>query len=387
MDHRRSRMAAALIACWAVWGAGCSRTNHRIPDAFPAEPPELYQPFIGGTAMPGHMFEYPPYQLTIGDVIEVIYHVKNIPTPGGYRMKIEDVIKVQFPFQKTFDQEVSVGGDGKIRCLLIGELRAMGYTAGELEEQLKRAYARYIRDPELTVTTKAANVKIEELKKAITTAPRGQSRLVPIKTDGTIDLPYIGEVMVAGKTVNEAKRILDALYVDNDLEEVEVTVQLLDFAPRRVFVMGEVLEPGVVDMRSPLTLFQAVITAGGPNPRADRSRVLVVRRRGLPIPEAVVVDMDAMLAAYRPGPYGTLPDGSMFRYDLHLSDGDIVYVPPTSLARTTDWIDQVFTKGIRAVLPYSANVGLGFSYEMRSAPVSVKSRTTGPPNINAQLGP
>lgn len=382
---RQIVMATAVLAAAPL--AGCSRTGHRIPDAFPAEPRELYQPFVGGTAVPGHMMQYPPYLTSPGDVIEVIYHVKNVPTPGGYRLKIEDVIKIQFPFQKEFDQEVVVGGDGKIRCLLIGEVRASGYTAGEVEEQLKRAYSRYIRDPEMTVSTTAANVKIEELKKAITTAPRGQSRLVPIKTDGTIDLPYVGEVMVAGKTVNEIKRILDVLYIDNDLEEVEVTVQMLHFGPRRIYVMGEVVEPGAVEMQSPLTLFQAVITAGGPNLRADRSKILVVRRKGLPVPEALIIDMDAMLSSTRPGAEGLGPDGSMFRYDLYLSDGDIVYVPPTGLAQATDWIDQVFTKGIRAVLPYSANVGLGFSYEIRSAPVRVKSKTVGPPNFNAQLGP
>ena len=42
------------------------------------------------------------------------------------------------------------------------------------------------------------------------------------------------DVLVAGKTVKGAKRRLDALYIDNDLEEVEVTVQMLNFAPRHI---------------------------------------------------------------------------------------------------------------------------------------------------------
>ncbi|MFQ5423589.1 MAG: polysaccharide biosynthesis/export family protein [Phycisphaerae bacterium] len=387
MTDDRHGVVRALVGVMLCAAAGCSRTNHRIPDGFPPKPPEMYQPFVGGTGSPEASVSRPPYRLAVGDVIEVIYHVKNVPTPGGYRMKIEDVIRLRFPYQEQFDQEVTVGGDGRIRCLLVGDIRAVGYTASELEEQVKRAYARYIRDPELTVTTEAANVKIVELKKAITTAPRGQSRLVPIKSDGTIDLPYVGEVLVAGKTVKAAKRILDALYIDNDLEEVEVTVQMLNFAPRHIYVMGEVLDPGVVETVAPMTLFQALIVKGGPTVRADRSKVLVIRREHLPVPEAVVVDMDAMLYATRPGPDGRMPDGSLFRYDLYLTDGDILYVPPTALAKATDWIDQVFTKGIRSVLPYSGNVGINFGYDIRSAPVSVKNRTVGPPNIATQLGP
>ena len=41
------------------------------------------------------------------------------------------------------------------------------------------------------------------------------------------------------------------------------------------------------------------------------------------------------------------------------------------LARATDWIDQVFTRGIRSVVPYSA--GLNFGYEIRSARTTSRS--------------
>jgi polysaccharide export outer membrane protein len=256
-----------------------------------------------------------------------------------------------------------------------------------LEEQLKRGYARYIHDPELTVVVEAANVKIEELKRAITTAPRGQSRLVPIKPDGTIDLPYVGEVRVAGRTVHEVKKILDELYVANDLQAVEVTVQILHFASRKVYVMGEVLRPGLINTASPLTLMQAVAQAGGPTVRADKSKILLVRREFLPVPQAIVFDMQSLLSSWKPSPDGRVPDGSRFRYDMHLADGDIIYIPPTELARRADWIDQVFTRGIRAVLPYSANLGLNFGYQIYNAESTVKTRTAGPPDIVTQFVP
>ncbi len=383
----RNGIGFASLLAFLLWASGCSRTDHRIPDAAPPEPPELYQPFSPQTNLPEHLVERPTYRLNVGDVLEIIYQVRNVVTSEPYQLKIEDVIRIRFPHQEKYDQELTVAGDGCIRCLLLGQVRAAGLTASQLEEQLRRGYARYLRDPELTVVVKAANVKIEELKKAITTAPRGQSRLIPIKPDGTIDLPYIGEVMVAGKKVSEAKRLLDEKYVENDLQEVEVTVQILEFAPRTVYVMGEVFQPGTIEARHPITLIQALARTGGPNTRAERSKILLVRREFLPIPQAIVFDLDNLLEGRKAGPDGRVPDGSRFRHDVYLADGDIIYVPATALAKSTDWIDQVFTRGIRAVLPYSANVGMNFGYQIYNAETAVKSRTVGPPNFTTQIGP
>jgi polysaccharide biosynthesis/export protein len=378
--------AVLAAACLAGLGA-CSRTNHKIPDAAPAEPPELYQPVSPKTALPEQLIERPAYRLTVGDVLEVIYHIKNVVTAEPYQLQLEDVIRIRFPYQEKFDQEVTVASDGNVHCLLLGQVRAAGLTANQLEDQLRRGYARYLRNPELTVVVKAANVKIEELKKAITTAPRGQSRLVPVKPDGTIDLPYVGEVMVAGRKVHEAKKVLDGLYAESDLPEVEVTVQILEFASKRIFVMGEVLQPGAIETRTPITLFQAVIQAGGPNVRADQTKILLVRRDFLPVPQAVVFDMQKLLTGWKASPRGRIPDGSQFRYDMYLADGDIIYVPPSALAASNDWIDQVFTRGIRSVLPYNAYLGANFGYQMYNAETPIKSRAVGPPNIQTQLGP
>ncbi|HVP13580.1 MAG TPA: polysaccharide biosynthesis/export family protein [Phycisphaerae bacterium] len=370
-----------------VAAAGCSRTNHRIPDANPVEPPEFYQPSEMATGVPEQLVDRPPYRLNVGDVLEIIYQVKNVVTEKPYQLKIEDIIKIQFPYQDRFDQKLTVQGDGYVHCLLLGRIRAEGLGAADLEEQLKKAYARYIKDPELTVVVEAANVKIVELKKAITTAPRGQSRLVPVKPDGTIDLPYVGQALVGGKTVHQAKKMLDEMYAQNDLQEIEVTVQLLELAPKKFYVMGEVLSPGLVEATTPVTLMQALIRSGGPNARADTRRILLVRRQHLPLPEAIVFDMNAVLSATKSGPYGRVPNGSEFRYDMYLADEDVIYVPPTGLAVADDWIDQVFARGVQKVFPFTGILGMNFGYQIYNAPNFVKSKTIGPPRINTQIGP
>jgi polysaccharide export outer membrane protein len=384
----KSKSAACVgVLVAVVTATGCSRNCHHIPDVAPFQPPELYQPFVGGTGLPEQLVSRPPYRLAPGDVLEIIYQVKNVPSETPYELKIEDVIQIAFPYQNQFNQRLTVAGDGNIRCLLVGQIRAAGRTASDLEDQIRHAYARHLRDPELTVVVEAANVKIVELKKAITTAPRGQSRLVPIKPDGTIDLPYIGEVLVAGKTVNEAKRLLDARYAEEDLAEVEVTVQTLEFAPKRIYVMGEVLWPGGFESVAPITLLQALIHRGGPTPRSLRSKIMLLRRQYLPIPQAIVFDLETLLHATKATDFGDVPDASRYRYDTYLADGDIIYVPPTALAVANDWIDQVFTRGIRAVFPYNGYVGVNFGYQMYNAPSSFRSKNEDQPFMNSPVTP
>lgn len=385
-SSRKSHLFVLSFFAMAMHPA-CSRTGQHIPDVAPIEKQELYQPPPRTQVLPEKNLDFAPYRLVPGDVLEIIYQVRNVITDTPYTLNIEDVIKLRFPYQEQFNQKVSVVGDGTIRCVGIGSIRAAGRTAQDLEQQLRQEYGKIIKNPELTVVVEAANVKITELKKAITTAPRGQSRLVPIKPDGTIDLPYVGEVFVAGKTVHESKQMLDARYSEEDLKEIEVTVQTLEFAPKRVYVMGEVWAPGMLETNRPLTLAQAIIHQGGPTPRALRSKILLVRRQYLPIPEALVFDMEQVLHATKPTEFGLMPKGSIWRWDPYLADGDIIWVPPTELAVANDWIDQFFTKGIRSVFPYSGVVGMNFGYNIYEPSQTVKTRLIGPPNVNAQFGP
>jgi polysaccharide export outer membrane protein len=151
---------------------------------------------------------------------------------------------------------------------------------------MKRRYGKYFKDADLTVSFKAANIKIEELKKAITTAPRGQSRLMPVKPDGNITLPFIGDM----RPLAIDRRIradLNKAYEDIGIPELEVTAQILSAGTKEKFVMGEVYRPGVLEVDNMITLTQAIAMVGGKNTRADASKVLVGRRKNMAVPEGV----------------------------------------------------------------------------------------------------
>jgi len=78
----------------------------------------------------------------------------------------------------------------------------------------------------------------------------------------------------------------------------------------------------------------------------------------LPRPQIAIVNAYQLLENRRTAGGGTIvADSSKHRYDIWREDGDIVYVPTTDIARRADYIDLVWTRGIRAVEGFSSSAG------------------------------
>ena len=488
-------------AGWALAG-NAEDTPYLEPRAFPqplnrptsALPEDRVEPTFA-TYNPQVSTLFPDYRLNVGDILEVIYHVRTDVSSELYRLKVEDVIRVTFPFHSDLNQAVKVLSDGTVRLLLVGEVQVVtrgtrginqfhfrqegepsscrrynpqslewrevpyklrrtadgawfqiepstgretplekflmaadptasdlplvvdertpsgrynrweydavrqrwrsrpifteqvGLTAGQLQDKLVQEYGKFIKGPELTVTVDQANIKIEELKKAITTAPRGQSRLMPVKPDGTLDLPFVGEVLAFGKTVQQLKADVEVAYTQVDLPEISVTVQINDWAPQRVYVFGEVRHPGIVQLPTAISLLQAIAAAGGTNPRSATDQVMVIRRRGVPVPESTIVNLYTLMAEHPQVKAGGVPDFSNLRFDFFLGDSDIVYVPSTALAVGGDWVELVFNRIVKGILPYQFVTSLNFGYELHNEPNVNKTDRGRIPPVNVQLGP
>jgi len=338
--------------------------------AEPQLPQEFLQPEWPPQEPPVAKITRRDYRLREGDYLEIIYHVRHIKDVY-YRIKLEDVLVIRFPFNPKLNQTERVQSDGKVYLDLVGPLEAVGLTIDELREELTTRYGKYLKAPSISVSFKESNVKIKELKEAIVTAPRGQSRLVPITPDGTIQLPFIVEVQAAGLTVSELHRKLNKAYAEAGLDELEVTVNVETVAPLRVYVLGEVREPGMVlnqagglvERTHEVTLLQSLAMAGGYIPgRAELSQVVVIRRRHLPRPQAGIINVYQLLEnRTRVEDQPVVADTSNQRYDIWLEDGDIVYVPTTEIAKRADFIEYVWTRGIRAVGGFSSYAGYDVS--------------------------
>jgi polysaccharide biosynthesis/export protein len=103
------------------------------------------------------------------------------------------------------------------------------------------------------------------------------SRVLPVRPDGFISMPIVGEVKAEGKTPTQlAEEIKTRLqpYV----QEPKVTVIVREVNSSRVFVTGEVARPGSYPLRGKVSLLQAVALAGGFSDFANKEGILVIRQ-------------------------------------------------------------------------------------------------------------
>ena len=94
------------------------------------------------------------------------------------------------------------------------------------------------------------------------------SRPLAVAPDGTVQLPLLGAVAVAGLTVPGATERIRAAYVEGELlRDPKIALAIASFRP--VFVLGDVREPGQVPFQPLMTVEQAVGLAGGVASAAD----------------------------------------------------------------------------------------------------------------------
>lgn len=97
-----------------------------------------------------------------------------------------------------------------------------------------------------------------------------------VTLDGYINYQLIGKVKAAELSTSELARKVTELLADGYLIEPQVTVRVVEYRSKKVFIVGEAVEPGTYYLTKKTTLVEAVSMAGGPTKEADRE-VIVVR--------------------------------------------------------------------------------------------------------------
>jgi polysaccharide export outer membrane protein len=80
-----------------------------------------------------------------------------VPLPAGYVIGPEDVLSVLFWRDKDMTAEVAVRPDGLITLPLINDIEAAGLTPEQLRDEVTKAAAKYVEEPNVTVVVKAIN--------------------------------------------------------------------------------------------------------------------------------------------------------------------------------------------------------------------------------------
>ena len=112
------------------------------------------------------------------------------------------------------------------------------------------------------------------------------SRSIPVRSDGKISLPLVGEVQAAGLTPLKLEKDI-AGKLKNYISEPEVTVMVQQVNSQKFNILGQVARPGSYVIANSPTVLDAIALAGGFRDFAKKKSIYVLRQgagRGIPHP-------------------------------------------------------------------------------------------------------
>ena len=137
---------------------------------------------------------------------------------------------------------------------------------------------------------------------------------ITIGVDGMAALPYVGNVKLAGLTLDEARRVIYTK-LSQYYKLPELNVSIKSYGARKVYVMGNVQLPGIKEMNvDNMNTYAAISSAGGVDKRGRSKHIQLIRQ------------IDGVLY-YREINLDAFVKKHDMSQNIALEDGDIVYVP------------------------------------------------------------
>lgn len=139
------------------------------------------------------------------------------------------------------------------------------------------------------------------------------SKVVPVRPDGLISLPLVGEIPASAKTVSQLEAEITAALQDY-VQYPTVTVTVTEIRSFVIYVLGQVASPGTLVLDRPINVVQAIAMAGGVLEFASRNDVVVMR----------TINGQQVRLPFR---YGDAVRGKGAVAEIVLKAGDVIYVP------------------------------------------------------------
>lgn len=177
------------------------------------------------------------------------------------------------------------------------------------------------------------------------------NELQAIRPDGKIELQFVGEVTAAGKTPSELREKLKVLFAEH-LKHPQLAVIIRKFNEQRVYVGGQVNNPGLIPMLNQLTALEAIMEAGGFNMETAKTKnVIVIRHK------------DGQRQGYAINLKNSLK-GEQAETFL-LEPRDIVYVPRTTITKLNQFMEQYSNRMVPDIgVTFTRSLGrTGYGYD------------------------
>jgi polysaccharide biosynthesis/export protein len=139
------------------------------------------------------------------------------------------------------------------------------------------------------------------------------SRSIPVRSDGKISLPLVGEVQAAGLTPLKLEKDI-ASKLKNYISEPEVTVMVQQVNSQKFNILGQVVRPGSYVIANSPTVLDAIALAGGFRDFAKQKSIYVLRQ-------------GSTGESRIPFNYKDVSQGKNMSQNIKLQPGDTIIVP------------------------------------------------------------
>lgn len=144
---------------------------------------------------------------------------------------------------------------------------------------------------------------------------------VTVRPDDRATLLNLGTIVTTGLTVSQFKEKVIKLS-STQLVNPDVTVILKEFEKPHVYVEGEVNTPGRVDLRSDMSVLDAIALAGGFKTSSAKNKVLLLHRVGTQDQKlTAVLDLKKLI------------DDKRMEEAVQVHSGDVIYVTQNNLSK------------------------------------------------------
>lgn len=151
------------------------------------------------------------------------------------------------------------------------------------------------------------------------------NQTVSVQPDGFITLKAAGTIVAEGLTIPELTEKIRQAYT-GILHNPIITIELKDFDKPYFVASGHVGKPGKYDLRSDLTVSQAVAVAGGFTEASKHSEVVLFRPVENGMTEARVINVKKMLKSHD------------LAEDVHLQPRDMIFVPQNRISKIARYL-------------------------------------------------
>ena len=271
------------------------------------------------------------YRVGPGDILSVIvYDHPELTIPAGEQRSASDSGNLVNP-------------DGTIFYPYTGRINVDGQTVNEIRDNITSLLSEFIKDPQIEVKVAQFNSKFIFVTGAVNKPGRVALRNTPLTLIDAIQAasgfaPNANhhELQVTRQGLTATVSSYDLLTTGNLSQNIVLRpgdlIHVPDDSTQRVYIMGEVKQPGQVSMGSTrLTLTDVITEVGGINEAsADAAGVFIIRptKTGNRIADVYQFDLRNSIAY-------------VFSNQFQVAPNDIIYVATTDLGRLNRVIDQV----------------------------------------------